>query len=300
MRLSTIERALAGAVAASAVLMAAGCANVGTTSVNVNQIAARDLAASVTDPTTGTTEEMTDLGSFLFPEALGGQPWSLFHASDFALFLTDGVLSQAFLWNAANADYELSETRTISAGPITGTAAVTIAVAFFTSTDASGTGEQIAPLTSGAAPFSGVHSLTYNRQISGTFKNSLSGVGRQHSSKSAYTVTGLNGATPGFTITGMKTVSFTDSYPDGKSIAGTITETVNNVAVTAVLQSDGSYLVTATGTILADYSATITDANGTTTQVSRTATITLNGQQTVHIDMDGTEVDADLSTGEIE
>lgn len=66
----------------------------------------------------------------------------------------------------------------------------------------------------------------------------------------------------------------------------------------AVLQPDGTYLVTATGTIMVSYAATITQADGTTTQVDKTATFTLDGQKTAHLDMDGTDVDVDVTTGE--
>jgi hypothetical protein len=283
------------AVAALA-LIAAGCANVTGSSTNANMAAARDLAMSVADPTSGTTQEMADLGAFLFgPGALGPQPWSLFHSSDFALYLMDGVLSGKFVWNPSNNDYELSQTNTITAGPISGTATVSISLAFFTSADATGTGVQI---TIGQPIPSTIHSLTYNRSLSGSFSNSLVGIERQLTSTSSFTVTGLNGTSAGFTVNGTKNVSFTNSYSDGRSISGTLTENVNNVVVTAVLQSDGSYLVSATGTILVDYSATLTSANGTTQQVIRTATITLNGQQMARVDMDGTEVDVDVTTGE--
>ncbi len=70
--------------------------------------------------------------------------------------------------------------------------------------------------------------------------------------------------------------------------------------VSAAFQTNGTWLVAATGTISVDYSAAITQADGTTTQVSRTATITLNGQQTVEVDMDGTQVHVDMMTGEPE
>ncbi len=268
--------------------------------MGTNQTAARDLAMSVADPATGTTEEMVDLGSFLFTEAMGGQPWALLNASDFALFLTDGALAGKLEWNATNGDYELTETRNVTAGSTTGTANVAIAVAFFTTAEPGVTGVPVAPLTSGGTAFSSILSLTYRRQLTGSFANGISGVQRQHSSTSSFTVTGLNGATPGFTINGTKSVTFANTYADGRTVSGTLSENVTNVALTATQQSNGSWLLSATGTITVAYSATITQANGTTTQVNRTATITLNGQQTVHVEMDGTEVDADMTTGETE
>ncbi|HVP19078.1 MAG TPA: hypothetical protein VMU36_08780 [Spirochaetia bacterium] len=285
--------------AACVIALAAGCALNGT-STSTNQVASRDLAMSVADPTTGTTEEMTDLGAFLATEALGELSWSLFHGSDFALFLRDGAIAKQLVWNPTNADYQMTQTRSIAAGPITGTANVTLTVAFFTTSTPGTTGVQIAPLTSGGTAFSDVHSLTYSRQMSGSFANSISGLQRKLTSTSSFTVTGLSLSPPGFTIKGTKTTTFTNTYSDGKIVAGTTSENVNNVVVTAVLQSDGTWLVTATGSILVDYSATITQADGTTTQVNRTATITLNGQRTVRVDMDGTEVDVDMTTGETE
>ncbi len=200
------------------VLLAAGCA-LGGSSTGTNQAAARDLAMTVADPATGTTQEMVDLGSFLFTEAMGGRPWALFDASDFALFLTDGALAGRLAWSPTGSDYELTETRSVSAGSVTGSATVTIKVAFFTSLDASGTGVQITPLTSTASTaFSAIHSLTYDRRMSGSFSSSLIGVQRQLSSTSSFIVTDLNGAAPGFTINGAKNVIFTNTYADGRTV----------------------------------------------------------------------------------
>ena len=134
--------------------------------------------------------------------------------------------------------------------------------------------------------------------MTGSFSNSLSGVQRQHTSTSSFTVTGLSSGTPGFTVNGTKTVVFTNKYADGRTITGTLTQTVNQLVVAAVLQPDGTYLVTATGVIMVSYSATIMQADGSTTQVNTTATFTLDGKQTAHLDMDGTDVDVDVTTGE--
>jgi hypothetical protein len=48
------------------------------------------------------------------------------------------------------------------------------------------------------------------------------------------------------------------------------------------------------------YPATITQADGTTSTVSRTATITLNGQGIVHSDVGSMRFRAHVTTGEIE
>ena len=48
------------------------------------------------------------------------------------------------------------------------------------------------------------------------------------------------------------------------------------------------------------YTATVTLADGTTDQVQKTATCTLDGRQTAHVDMDGTDVDVDITTGATE
>jgi hypothetical protein len=273
------------------VVLATGCANVTGTSTDTDEIAAKDLAMSVADPTTGTTQEMTDIGSCVFGVwGAGPRPWSLFRASNFALYLWNGN----FTWNSTNNDYQLNEKSSA--------ATISIAIAFFTSRDASGTGVEVAPLTTGATPFSSIHSMTYNRQIQGNFTNSFSHIQRQLNSTSTFTVTDLtmNGSSPGFTVNGTRTDNFTNKYTNGATVTGSLTENINNVVVTAALQSGGSYLVTATGTIQVDYSATITRANGTTVTVSHTATITLNGQETVYVNMDGALCKVDMTTGETE
>ena len=98
----------------------------------------------------GTTQEITDLGSFLYAHdtgrRLGGAPWSLFHAGDFALYFAQGIESGKFVWNPTANDYELSETPDVTAGPTSGSANIIIDVAFLSSSDASGTGEQISGL----------------------------------------------------------------------------------------------------------------------------------------------------------
>lgn len=298
---------------AALVVLATGCSIPGTSTNTTNatavQIAAKDLAMSIADPTTGTTQEITDLGSCFFGAwGLNPVPWSLFRASNFALYLySDGFLSKKLVWNSTNNDYEFTESRTVTAGPISGTAkTLTIAVAFFTSTDASGTGVQIDPLTPDTTPFSSIHSITYSRQLQSNFTNSTTGVQRQLSSTTSFTVTNLTvtGSTPGFSVTGTRTDNFTDTYSNGTTVKGSFTETIGSsatpIVVTAVLQSNGSYLVTATGTIQVAYTATITQANGTTSTVSNTSTITLNGKETVYINMNGTRCSVDMTTGETE
>jgi hypothetical protein len=303
MRKAHLVRVMA---AAALVLLAAGCSMMAGTSSSVNQIAARDLAMSVADPTTGTMQEMTDLGSAFFGVwALGPQPWSLYGASGFALYLEDGLLSGQIAWSAANSDYELALSRSIAAGDFSGSFAVSLSIAFFTSTDGSGTGIQVSPLTSGAAALSTVHSIAYKRHLVADFTNGISHTERKSDSTSSFLVTALTvgGSNPGFMLSGSKTVGFTHIYADGTTVVGSLSQTISTtspVMVSAVLQSDGTYLVSATGVILVSYDATITKADGTTSTVSRTATVTLDGQKTVHVDMDGTDVDVDMTTGETE
>ncbi len=160
-------------------------------------------------------------------------------------------------------------------------------------------------MTSGGTPLSGIHSIAYKRQMQADFTNSVSHTERKSSSTSSFLVTALTigGANPGFTLSGSKTASFTHVNADGTTVVGSLSQTIsttNPIVVSAVLQSDGTYLVSATGQIMVSYDATITNADGTTNTVSRTATVTLNGQRTVHVDVDGTEVDADMTTGETE
>ncbi len=298
-------RVLAKLLTSAAVaLIAIGCSNVSgpPAAISASEIAARDIALSIADPTSGTTQEMTDLGAFFYARGaargLGIAPWSLFHGSDFAQYFTAGIESGKFTWNGTADDYEMSGTQSVTAGPISGSTDITLDVAFFTSSDASGTGVQIANPSAGLP--STIQSLTYKRQMTGTFSNSLSGLKRQLTSTSSFTVTGLNSGSLGFTVNGTKTSTFTNTYADGTTAKGTLTEAVNQFVVSAVLQASGSYLLTATGTITVTYSATITRADGTSVQVNKTATFTLNGQRTAHVDMDGTNADVDITTGATE
>src|SRR5208282_1133392 len=98
-------------------------------------------------------------------------------------------------------------------------------IALFTSSDASGTGEQVSGLSAGLP--STIHSLSYTRRMTGTLVNSHTGVQRQLASTSNFTVTGLSSGIPGFTVNGTKTVTFTDKYADGSMVTGTRSEAVN-------------------------------------------------------------------------
>ena len=105
----------------------------------------------------------------------------------------------------------------------------------------------------------------------------------------------------GFTVNGGKTGTFTNVHPDGTKVEGTITEEITTPAVvTAVLQEDGSWLVSATGVIQVDYTATITRLDGTTETISRTATITLDGERIIYIRMGRRHFRVDMTTGEME
>jgi hypothetical protein len=284
------------------VVIAVGCSSPTGSSASMNEIAARDAALSIADPVSGTTQELTDLGSFFYAhdaaKRLGGAPWSLFHAGDFAFYFTEGIESGKFVWSSTANDYELSETPDMAAGPISGSANVIIDVALFTSSDGSGTGEQVSGLSAGLP--STIHSLSYTRRMTGTFVNSHTDVQRQLASTSSFTVTGLNSGTPGFTVNGTKSATFTNKYADGSMVTGTRSEAVDQLVVSAVPESDGSCLVTATGTIMVSCSATITLANGTSDNVQKTAIFTLDGRQTAHVDMGGTGVDVDITTGAAE
>jgi len=257
------------------------------------------------DPTTGTVQEMTALGSVFFDAwGLGPQTWSLSHGSDFALYLAMGLVGGQLTWNATSSDYELAFSRSITAGTFTGSFTVNISITFFMSSDGSGAGVQVSPMTGGGAALSTVHSISYTRHMQADFTNSVSNTERKTSSTSNFLLTNLTigGSTPGFTLSGTKSGTFTHLHADGTTVVGTFSQTISPsspIVVTATLQPGGTYMVSATGQIVVTYDATITKADGTVTTVSRTATVTLNNQGTVHVDMDGTEVDADSTTGEI-
>ncbi len=307
MKRAHIVRAL---TVAAVVLLAAACsvapvAPGASSGSDTKQIAAKDLATTVADPTTGTVQETTDLGSvFLGAWALGSR-WPLHGGSDFALYLADGLRGGQLAWSSVNSDYELNRSRNITAGAFTGSSTVSLSIAFLASTDGSGTGTQVSPLTSGGAQLSSIHSIAYKRNLQADFTNSTSHVESKTDSTSSFLVTALTvgGSDPGFTLSGSKTVDFTHIYANGTTVVGSLSQTIASsspVVVAAVLQSDGSYLVTDTGTIQVSYNATITKADGTTSTASNTATVTLDGQKTVHVDMDGTQVDVDSTTGEPE
>ena len=89
MKGKVLARYVTGAVC---VLITVGCSDLAASSASPNEIAARDMALSIADPVSGTTQELTDLGAFFYAndiaKRLDGAPWSLFHAGDFVLYLS--------------------------------------------------------------------------------------------------------------------------------------------------------------------------------------------------------------------
>ncbi len=87
-------KCLAGAVS---VLITAGCSSLAGSAASPHGVAARDMALSIADPVSGTTQELTDLGAFLYgsdiAKRLDSAPWTLFHAGDFALYFVEGIES---------------------------------------------------------------------------------------------------------------------------------------------------------------------------------------------------------------
>src|SRR5208283_2254766 len=155
-------KCLAGAVS---VLITAGCSSLAGSAARPHEVAARDMALSIADPVSGTTQELTDLGAFLYgsdiAKRLDGAPWSLFHAGDFALYFVEGIESGKFVWRSTTNDYELTETRSVAAGLISGSANISIDVAFFTSNNSNGPGISISDPSAGFP--STVRSLSYQR-----------------------------------------------------------------------------------------------------------------------------------------
>ena len=119
-----------------------------------------------------------------------------------------------------------------SAGLISGNANMTIGVACFTSNGSDGPGISISDPSDGFP--STIRSLSYKRQISGTFANAHTDVQRRLTSTSSFTVTGLNSGTLGFTVNGITQATFTNTYADGSVVNGTLSQTVNKLVVSAV------------------------------------------------------------------
>jgi hypothetical protein len=284
-------------------LAAAGCSGVW----NPTGEAVVDIATTLADPTNGISQEIADIGAFVFEstEASKALPEARSRTMTFAtgplLYMRDFFDQGAFVWNPSACAYEVTETSlAVSAEDVSGTlTSISLSVSFFTSGDASGTGVQLTDPSVGFESSAGtVRSMKYHREVSGTVADSRTGVTRVFSATTDLTVEWSDGAS--LSVEGAHTRAFTHSFPDGRTAYGTISLTVPpDLAVSWGQRPDFSCIVIEEGTIGGTYEATVSRADGTTQDMDKAAAMEFDRNETAIVSVVGLSVRVNLLTGRI-
>jgi hypothetical protein len=260
--------ALAGLLAAAALLATlAGCQLGGISAAESED--AKAIAAEIADPSSGVTQEVQDLGTYLF-----GEPAAKGPVARAARFLT-GHLGE-FHWNAETGAYERTrevfdlvlENRTVHV------ARVFVSVRFFTSTD--GTGTPFQPVL-GATLDPNVHSIRWHREVTGTAEHALSGAVSGFSAESDLLYSSIDTAAGTVTVDGTHSRSFTRTFDTGRTVEGTVSYTLSGLEI---VRDPATRSLSWGGTLHYEYDATVTRPDGTQVERQRTGEVSFEGSST--------------------
>jgi len=280
--------AVAGAVAVAIALAVAGCAF--GPEVSDAEADADAIAAAVAGPSDGFTQEATDIGGMLFGSGSGGGEQSVMgpHAAVFpmgAMRFLDGSFPGI---NWVYDEVEKTYTRTRADFDVTlpnhqvHVDLVMVQVQFFTSTD--GTGESYGPVDFSSGFDPAIHSLTYNREIASTSTNLSTGTVNVLEAETDLAFTVIDAAAGTATIDGTRTRSFDRTFTNGRTVVGTLTDTVSDLFLDWDAETG---TLTWSGTLLYVFDATLTRANGTVGSRHQEGTIEFSGSSTFTVTVDG-------------
>ena len=284
-------------------LAAAGCSG----GLNPAGEAVVDIATTLADPTNGISQEIADIGAFVFESTAASKalPEARYRTMTFSagplLYMRDRFDQGKLVWNPSAGAYEVTETSLpVSAGDASGTlTTIYFTVSFFTSGDTSGTSVQLTNPSAGLASNAGtVRSMKYHREVSGTVTDSRTGVTRAFSPPATtdLIVRWSDGAS--LSVEGTHSRTFTHSFPDGRTTSGTISLTVPpDLVVSWAQHPDFSYIVVEDGTITGTYDAIVSRADGTTQDMTKTTSMEFDRSETAFVSVVGLSVRVNLLTG---
>ena len=256
------------------------------------QYDAEDIAATVSDPASGLTQEIADLGAYLYAPAAGGKALGI--NALYALYFS-GDLS-AFVWNPVTRAYEKVVTdfdRDLPKHTVH-IDSLFVQVRLYTSSDASGTSYQpAAGLGGGWDP--AVHSLTFYRKIQGTATNLTTGTACSFTAASDLILTDIDTAARTVTINGTHERSFTRTFTSGRSVEGSVSYTIHDLTIAC---DPLTGVFSCTGSVDYVYDATVTRANGSVVVRHLTGTITFDGTETFGVEVEGVKFRFHLYTGD--
>jgi hypothetical protein len=276
-RMNGIGRAVmrAGLLAAAGLLaVLAGCQLGGVPAAEAED--AKAIAAEIADPSSGVTQEIEDLGAYLF-----GEPAAKGPVSRAARFLA-GHLGE-FQWNAETGAYERTREvfDLVLENRVVHVARVFVSVKFYSSAD--GSGEPFQPVL-GPALDSNVHSIGWHREVTGTAEHTLSGAVSGFSAESDLLYSSIDTAAGTVTVDGTHGRSFTRTFENGRTVEGSVAYVLSGLEV---VRDPVTGTLSWAGTLQYDYDATVTRVNGTQVQRTRSGTVAFEGSSTFTVTTDG-------------
>jgi len=283
---------LAAILAAS--LGLAGCHQAVDAASSADDLAAQEVADSLANADNGLTTELDDQSSLAVTASAPAAA-----TSRTVSFTVNGVLS-GWTWNASSLRYERSQSSlTVTTASYSGTVGYSAWIAFYTTTDGSGTAVPLPDVTQTltATANASIHSYRYHRSYTGTLLNTNRGMTRTIDAETNWTVTAVNDGDGIMSVSGsrVETVSGSSSRYNGN---WTVTTTLNGLQVSRTVT--GSTSVTShQGAATIEVAGTWTGPRGTRT-VDKTSTVTFNRQTTVQVTVDGSTVTVNLTTGQVD
>jgi len=244
------------------------------------------IAAAVASPTDGMIQEAMDVGGYLFGSSAASgsmaSPRSFAFPVGHARFLC-GELHN-FAWDGATKTYVRARTDfdVLLPDHAIHVDSLLVKVRFFTSTDASGEAYGPVDFSSGFDP--NVHALTYHREISATATRLSTGTVNVSTAVSDLAFTDIDAAAGTVTMDGTRTRGFDRTFTTGRTVAGTITDTISDLAMS---WDAGTGTLSWSGTLTYVLDATITRVNGTRVERHQEGTIEFSGSSTFTVTVNG-------------
>jgi hypothetical protein len=260
---------------------------------------AEAIVAAVADASSGITQEVVDLGAYMFAlDPLSASSSSSSKAlgitHSYALYLSGNL--NGLEWDEGEGAFELELTDFDLELPVFSIHIdrLYIKLQMFESSDASG--EPYHPLEMGSGLDPNVHSLIYYREIEGIATNRESGTIRAFDSTSQLTYTDIEAGSTTVTMAGDTTRVFSTSFTNGRYVSGTSDNTVQTLSVTYDPEQELFYF---TGVISYVLDVAVTRANGTEVDYYQQATVEFDGTTTGVVTVAGTRFRFDVVSGNL-
>lgn len=263
------------------------------------QLDAEAVAWLITDPSNVLTQEMADVGSYLF--SVDGSTQSstieskaLGITASYALYFTGNLSS--FTWNESTRAYEkeLIDVDISLPNREVHLDRLFVQVRFYASTDASGDSLEVDNAGAGLDPV--VHSLTYYREVDGTALNLNTGTECDFTAVSDLVFSDIDTDNRAVTINGTHSRDFERLFTNGRMVDASVSYTINNLSIA---YDEGTSTFSYSGSIDYIFDATVTRADGTVLTRHQEATVTFDGSTTFIVEVGNLRYRFHLLTGQL-